>query len=54
MPDDLSDVLDEIITRLNRLEENQAALEGAIRAFIVVFGIRRVPDDPGDGQSEHR
>lgn len=48
--DDLPpDVLDELITRIERLEKNQAALEGAIRAFIVVFGVRRLPDTTGDG-----
>lgn len=41
-------VLDEIITRLEQVEERVAAIEGAINAFVVVFGIRRLPDDPGD------
>jgi uncharacterized protein (UPF0335 family) len=42
-------VLDELITRIEQLEENQAALEGAIQAFITVFAVRRLPDKTGDG-----
>ena len=48
MPDDLAEVLNEIITRIERLEENQAAIEGAIQAFITVFAIRRLPDESGE------
>lgn len=48
MPDDLAEVLNEIITRIDRLEENQAAIEGAIQAFITVFAIRRLPEEPGE------
>lgn len=46
--------LDELITRIEKLEENQAALEGAINAFIVVWGIRRLPDKPGGEPDEYR
>lgn len=52
MPDDLAEMLNEIITRLEKVEENQRALEGAIQAFIVVFGIRRLPDKPGENRRE--
>lgn len=45
--------LDELITRIEQVEENQAALEGAINAFIAVFAVRRLPDNPG-GSDEHR
>lgn len=53
--DDLPpDVLNEIITRLNALEKEaeaskdfRAAVIGAVRAFVVVFGIRWLPDKPG-------
>lgn len=48
MGDDVAEMLNEIITRLEKIEENQATLEGAIRAFFVVYGIRRLPDPPGD------
>jgi len=50
MPDDLAEVLNEIVTRLERVEENQAALEGAIQAFITVFAVRRLPE-PTPAQS---
>lgn len=46
MPDDLAEVLNEIIKRIDRLEENQKAFEGAVQAFITVFAIRRLPEDP--------
>lgn len=49
MPDDLEETLAELDRRLKKLEAKQDAIEGAINAFIVVFGIRRLPDDPGDG-----
>ena len=42
------DLLNELVARIARVEENQAALEGAINAFIVVYGIRRLPDQPGE------
>jgi exonuclease VII small subunit len=44
MPDDLAEMLNEIVARIEKLEENQAALEGAINAFIAVFAVRRLPD----------
>lgn len=40
--------LDELITRVEQVEENQAALEGAINAFITVFAVRRLSDKTGD------
>lgn len=52
MPDDLAEILNEIITRIEKVEENQKALEGAIQAFIVVFGIRRLSDEPGGAEHE--
>ena len=44
------ELLNELVTRIAKLEENQAAIEGAINAFITVFGIRRLPDptEPDD------
>lgn len=52
---DLEEKLQELERRLKKVEENRESLEGAIRAFIVVFGIRRIPDGTGDGQEdEHR
>ena len=44
----IRDLLNEIITRLEKVEENQAALEGAINAFITVFAVRRLPEPDGD------
>lgn len=38
--------LDELVTRVEQLEERQAALEGAVNAFITVFAVRRLPDKP--------
>lgn len=46
------ELLNELVTRLQKVEENQAALEGAIQAFITVFAVRRLPDKPG-GRDEH-
>lgn len=43
--------LDEIITRLEKVEKQNEVYEGAIRAFFVVFGIGRMPDAPGDGDA---
>jgi hypothetical protein len=43
------DLLNELIRRIAKVEENQAAIEGAIQAFIVVYGIRRLPDKPRTG-----
>lgn len=40
--------LDELISRIEQLEENQAAIEGAVNAFITVFAVRRLPDKPDD------
>lgn len=45
--------LDELISRIEQVEENQAALEGAINAFITVFAVRRLPDNPGGQPDEH-
>lgn len=44
MADDLAVVLNELVTRIEKLEENQRAYEGAIQAFIAVFAVRRLPD----------
>lgn len=46
-------VLDEIITRIEELERNQAALEGAVQAFITVFAVRRLPDKTGETGTTH-
>lgn len=40
--------LDELISRIEKVEENQAALEGAINAFVTVFAVRRLSDKPGE------
>jgi hypothetical protein len=48
MDDDLAKVLNEIVSRLEKVEENQAAIEGAIQAFITVFAVRRLPDRKPD------
>jgi hypothetical protein len=52
--------LDELITRIDELERKQAeadefkaAVEGAVRAFIVVFGIHTLPEPP-PGEAEKR
>ena len=48
------ELLNELVRRITKLEENQAAIEGAINAFIAVFAVRRLPG-PGDGEmDEHR
>lgn len=48
-------VWDELLTRIEQLEtleERVAAIEGAINALVVVYGVRRLPlpDQPGDGE----
>jgi hypothetical protein len=50
--------VDELLTRIERLEEKQAALEevqaalvGAVNAFVVVYGVRRLPA-PTDNTGE--
>jgi hypothetical protein len=50
------EMLNEIVTRLDALEkeataskEFRVAVVGAIRAFLVVFGIRWLPDQPRTG-----
>jgi hypothetical protein len=40
--------LEELITRIEELEKNQAAMEGAVNAFITVFAVRRLPDQSGE------
>lgn len=30
--------------------KNQAAIEGAINAFVTVFAVRRLPEQTGDGE----
>ena len=47
----IRELLNELIRRIEKVEENQAALEGAINAFIVVYGIRRLPNQPGDADA---
>jgi hypothetical protein len=42
----IRDLLNELVARVAKVEENQAALEGAIQAFITVFAVRRLPDRP--------
>lgn len=54
MGDDVAEMLNEIITRLEKVEENQRAIEGAIQAFVTVFAIRRLPDETGADRDEHR
>lgn len=44
-----ADLIRELQAKVAALEEQQAAVDGAIRAFIVVFGVRRLPDEPGEG-----
>lgn len=44
----------ELRERLKKVEENQQAIDGAIRAFITVFAVRRLPEDPGGLESEHQ
>jgi hypothetical protein len=43
-------VWDQIITKQEELEERLAAVEGAINALVVVYGVRRLPlpDQPGE------
>lgn len=45
--------LDELITRVEKLEARLTAIEDAARAFAVVFAIPRIPDPPrgDDGQA---
>jgi hypothetical protein len=50
----LPGALEELLTRIQKLEENQAALEGAIQAFITVFAVRRLPNPGETGTDEHR
>ena len=43
------EALNELVKRIEKIEENQAAVEGGINAFIaVLFAVRRLPD-PVDG-----
>lgn len=46
--------LDELITRIEQLEENQAALEGAVNAFVTVYAVRRLPEPGETGPDEHQ
>lgn len=41
------ELLNELVARIQKVEENQAALEGAIQAFITVLAVRRLPDRLG-------
>jgi hypothetical protein len=44
--------VDELLTRIERLEHRVKVLEDAARAFAVVYAIPRLADNPG-GTSEH-
>lgn len=46
--------LAELEQRLKKVEENQQAIDGAVRAFITVFAIRRLPEDSGGIEGEPR
>jgi hypothetical protein len=41
------ELLNELVARIEKVEENQAAYEGAIQAFITVFAVRRIPPRTG-------
>lgn len=45
------ELLNELVARIEKVEESQAAIEGAIQAFITVFAVRRLPDPPRTGQA---
>lgn len=47
----IRELLNELVSRLEKVEENQAALEGAIQAFITVFAVRRLPDRLGTDEA---
>lgn len=53
MSDDVAEMLNEIIQRIEKIEENQKAFEGAVQAFITVFAVRRLPEDSGGQEGEH-
>lgn len=46
--------LDELITRIEELENYKEALEGTIQAAITVYAVRRLPDNPGGLDDEHQ
>lgn len=48
----IRELLNELVARLQKVEENQAALEGAIQAFIVVFATRRLPNRLGTDEAD--
>jgi len=43
------ELLNELVTRIEKVEKEQAAFMGALQAFIVVLGVRRLPDPPRNG-----
>jgi hypothetical protein len=45
------ELLNELVARIQKVEENQAALEGAIQAFITVFAVRRLPNRLGTDEA---
>jgi hypothetical protein len=48
----IRELLNELVSRLEKVEENQAALEGAIQAFITVFAVRRLPNRLGTDEAD--
>ena len=46
-------LIDELLTRIERLEHRLAVLEDAARAFAVVYAIPRIPDDTGETGTTH-
>lgn len=44
-------VWDELFTRIEALEDRVAAIEGAINALVVVYGVRRL-QPPADNSGE--
>jgi hypothetical protein len=46
------ELLNELVTRITKLEEEKEALYGALSAFITVLAVRRLPDPPGGGEDD--
>lgn len=40
----IRELIDELITRIEKLEQERAALMGAIQAFVVVLEAQRLPN----------
>lgn len=47
----IEEQLAEIRQRLDLIEESQRAIDGAIGAFITVFAVRRLPEDPDEDRT---